>query len=146
MLYVCQRRAVEGEMPRLKFQFTVNWEREEEERYGKYIKAKIKEARERSGLTQTELASKLGRTQAYFSKLESGELVVSIVELLGIAQFTNTPIQNFLPIQDANKEDLTGQEWQLLTLFRKIEDDRIRGIALNQMRQLAEEEKPTTKK
>jgi transcriptional regulator with XRE-family HTH domain len=137
-------------MPKLKFQATLNWEREEEAEYISYIKAKIKDARENAGLTQSQLADKLGRTQAYFSKLEGGGpegrgLVPSIVEVLGIAHFTETPIQFFLPIQDAREDVLTGMEWQLIAHFRKIDSDEVRELALSTVKQLAGVRKPKAK-
>ena len=132
--------------PILRFQLTLNWSREEEEKYIKYIKARIKEAREESHMTQGELADKLGRTQAYFSKLEGSTLVPSIVEVLGIAQFTGKPIQFFLPIQDAREDFLTGEEWQLIAHFRNIEDEAIRDIALGTLKKMAEAKKTKGKK
>ena len=128
-------------MKTLKFQWTVNWEREDEAEYLKYIKAKIKEAREDADMTQGELAEKMGRTQAYFSKLEkigSGSLVPSVIELLGIAQFTKKPIQFFLPIQDRDEDILTGKEWQLITHFRRIIDEGVKDMAISTIKAFAE--------
>ena len=131
-------------MPKLKFQWTVNWERADEEKYLKHIKARIKEARDDAEMTQGELAQKVGRTQAYFSKLEGGELVPSVIELLGIAQFTKKPIQFFLPIQDEDQETLTGKEWQLVTYFKRIEDEQDKDIAISTVKAFAQ--KPRGKK
>ena len=125
-------------MPKLKFQWTVNWERENEEEYLKYIKDQIQKARRDAHMTQGELAQKLGRTQAYFSKLEAGTLVPSIIEILGIAQFTKKPIQFFLPIQDTDEETLTGKGWQLMEYFNRLEDDAARDMAIGAVKALAE--------
>jgi transcriptional regulator with XRE-family HTH domain len=124
-------------MPKLKLQWTINWERADEEEYLKYIKARIKEAREDANMTQGELGKKIGRTQAYFSKLESGGLVPSIIETLGIAQFTQKPIQFFLPIQDTDDESLSGKEWQLVAHFRQFDDDTVRDMAIGAVKALA---------
>ena len=129
-------------MPKMKFQFTANWEREEEENYLKHIKAQIRVARDNAHLTQGELAKKLGRTQAYFSKLESGDLVVSIIELLGIARYTNTPIQFFLPIQDTGEAVLTGKAWQLNSYFSKITSEEAQDAVLSVAKHFAEVAKP----
>jgi len=96
-------------------------------------------------LTQGELAEKLGRTQAYFSKLESGELVPSIVEMLGIAQHTQTPIQFFLPIQDTEEDQLNGMEWHLLSNFRNIEDNQLKEIVIDTAKKFAETKKARQK-
>ncbi|MBI5031753.1 MAG: helix-turn-helix transcriptional regulator [Chloroflexi bacterium] len=130
-------------MPKIKFQLTANWEREEDERYIQYIKARIRDARENHTpkMTQAELAEKLGRTQAYFSKLEKGELVPSIVEMLGIAQHTQTPIQFFLPIQDIKEDQLNGMEWRLLSSFRSIEDNQRKEIVIDTAKKFAETKK-----
>ena len=131
-------------MPKLKFQWTVNWERADESEYLKHIKRRIKEARDDVEMTQGELAQKVGRTQAYFSKLEGGELVPSVIELLGIAQFTGKPIEFFLPIQYEDEETLTGKEWQLVAHFRRIEDERDREIAISTVKAFGQ--KPKGKK
>ena len=44
------------------------------------------DARKRSGLTQVELATKLGRPQSFVSKVESGERRIDVVEMLQYAE------------------------------------------------------------
>lgn len=44
----------------------------------------IQEARENSGLTQSQLASRLGKPQSYVSKYESGERRIDVVEFVKI--------------------------------------------------------------
>jgi transcriptional regulator with XRE-family HTH domain len=44
----------------------------------------ITEARKKSGLTQADVAIKLGRPQSYVSKYENGERRLDVVEFLGI--------------------------------------------------------------
>lgn len=44
------------------------------------------EAREQAGLTQTELADKLGEYQSFVARLESGQRRVDVVEFLELAE------------------------------------------------------------
>jgi transcriptional regulator with XRE-family HTH domain len=47
--------------------------------------ALLKEKREAAGLTQTELASKLGEYQSFVARLESGQRRVDVIEFLELA-------------------------------------------------------------
>ncbi|OMQ30701.1 helix-turn-helix transcriptional regulator [Ensifer sp. 1H6] len=51
----------------------------------KALIALLIEKREAAGLTQTELAAKLGEYQSFVARLESGQRRVDVVELLEIA-------------------------------------------------------------
>lgn len=46
----------------------------------------LRETRQNAGLTQTEVASTLGRPQSYMSKSEAGERQVNVVELVAICR------------------------------------------------------------
>lgn len=48
--------------------------------------AKIKKAREESGLQQQDVARRLKRTQSYISKLESGQRRIDVVQLKALAK------------------------------------------------------------
>src|SRR5438477_1331961 len=50
-------------------------------RYAIFLK-KLKKARQDAGLTQTELATKIGETQTFVSKCERGERRIDVIELL----------------------------------------------------------------
>lgn len=52
----------------------------------KALIAYLIEARERAGLTQTELAEKLGEYQSFVARLESGQRRVDVVEFLELAE------------------------------------------------------------
>ena len=49
-------------------------------RYGAFLEL-LKKAREQAGLTQTQLAAKIGETQTFVSRCERGEWRIDVVEL-----------------------------------------------------------------
>lgn len=63
-------------------------------RYRAFI-ARMKQARIDAGLTQVELAAKLGRPQTWVSKCELGERRVDFVELEDIAAACGKPLAFF---------------------------------------------------
>ncbi|MBU1006701.1 MAG: helix-turn-helix domain-containing protein [Candidatus Omnitrophica bacterium] len=52
----------------------------------KSLVKRLVEAREQAGLLQEEVAKKLGRTQSYVSKLESGQRRIDIVQVKELAR------------------------------------------------------------
>jgi len=63
--------------------------------YKVFIK-RLKKAREDAGLTQIQSAKKLGATQAYISKVESGQLRVDVTQLKSFAKVYNKDSTYFL--------------------------------------------------
>ncbi|QDM00049.1 helix-turn-helix transcriptional regulator [Rhodopseudomonas palustris] len=55
----------------------------------KALIALLVEKREAAGLTQTELAAKLGEYQSFVARLESGQRRVDVVEFLELAELLN---------------------------------------------------------
>lgn len=55
----------------------------------KALIALLIEKREAAGLTQTELAAKLGEYQSFVARLESGQRRVDVVEFLELAELLN---------------------------------------------------------
>jgi transcriptional regulator with XRE-family HTH domain len=58
---------------------------------------RLREARERAGLTQAEVARALGKPQSYVSKCESGERRIDAIELQEFAELYSRPLSVFLP-------------------------------------------------
>jgi transcriptional regulator with XRE-family HTH domain len=56
----------------------------------------LKEIRQKNGITQVELAQKLGVPQSFVSKYESGERQLDILELRQICQFVGISFDNFV--------------------------------------------------
>jgi len=58
---------------------------------------KLRQARLDAGLTQLEVAQRLGKPQSYISKCESGERRVDFIELMDFAKNYKKPIEYFIP-------------------------------------------------
>ena len=56
----------------------------------------LKEIRQKRGITQVELAEKLGVPQSFVSKYESGERQLNILELRQICQLIGISFDNFV--------------------------------------------------
>jgi transcriptional regulator with XRE-family HTH domain len=56
----------------------------------------LKEIRQKNGITQVELAQKLGVPQSFVSKYESGERQLDILELRQICQLIGISFDNFV--------------------------------------------------
>lgn len=62
----------------------------------KYVIERLKKAREGAGLDQAIVAKKLGKTQSYISKIESGQRRVDIIALKEFARVYKKPVDYFL--------------------------------------------------
>ncbi len=56
----------------------------------------LKEAREEAGITQVDLAKKLGQSQSYVSKVERGDRRLDIVQLRTICQTLDLRLPDFV--------------------------------------------------
>src|SRR5882672_6301709 len=63
--------------------------------YGRF-RALLVQARKDAGLTQQELAMRLGRPQSFVSKTERGERRLDVIEFLEVAQALNLDVPRFL--------------------------------------------------
>ncbi len=62
----------------------------------RHLLALLREVRQNAGLTQTELANKLGKPQSYVSKYEAGERSLDLMELLKLCATIGIPLTNFV--------------------------------------------------
>ena len=62
----------------------------------KKIVERLKEARLDAGLGQVEVAEKLGRTQSYVSKIESGQRRFDVLQLKEFAKLYKKPLDFFV--------------------------------------------------
>jgi transcriptional regulator with XRE-family HTH domain len=60
------------------------------------IVERLKEARIENGLGQVEVAKKLGRTQSYVSKIESGQRRFDVLQLKEFAKLYKKPLDFFV--------------------------------------------------
>lgn len=58
--------------------------------------ARLRAAREGAGLTQVQVAARLGVPQSFVSKCESGERRVDVIELDALARVYRKPLQFFV--------------------------------------------------
>jgi len=56
----------------------------------------LRDAREKAGVTQVELAAKLGVPQSFVSKVESGERRVDLIELQAICKAMGISLTEFV--------------------------------------------------
>jgi transcriptional regulator with XRE-family HTH domain len=68
---------------------------EYEEQYRAFLR-RLRQARQDAGLTQEEVASRLGKPQSFVSKCESGERRVDVIELVRFASIYGKPLEFFL--------------------------------------------------
>ena len=76
-----------------------------DERYSKAI-AFLRARREELRLSQTELATKLGRRQQFVSKYESGERRLDFIELVDVAAFLQVPASELIGLVKRDSGDL----------------------------------------
>ena len=60
------------------------------------LRTLIREYREAGGLTQVELAERIGETQSYVSKVERGERRLDLVQLRVFCEAMKVPCQEFV--------------------------------------------------
>jgi transcriptional regulator with XRE-family HTH domain len=65
------------------------------------LRERLVAARHAAGLTQEQLAEKLGRPQSFVAKYEGGERRVDVVELIEIAQVLGSDLKHLLRTVEA---------------------------------------------
>lgn len=95
------------------------------------IGQKIREFRLQAGFTQEKLAEELGITFQQIQKYERGVTKVNLFKLQQLAETLKIPVSAFFQDGSFSALQLTDEEKQLLTTFRKIRSSAYRNSLLD---------------
>ena len=87
-----------------------------EDDFYKLVGEKIRLARQASGMSQADLASKIGMRRTSITNIESGQQNIQAYQLCLISEELNISILNLLPLTDSHETDVP----QLLTGLKVI--------------------------
>lgn len=93
---------------------------------------KIREARERQGLSQEELASQLGLGQRAISELENGKRRLAVTEVPILAAILDVPLLYFL----SDARSTTERDEILLEQFHLLPSDDMQQMVIDMVRLL----------
>ena len=100
-----------------------------------------KKARDEKDLSQRDMSFLVNRSQGFISKMEKGEVLPSLTDLLAMTLILEKPFKYFIPsfaYYKSKEGETDGEEWELLQAFRKIKSEDAKRIAINTIEQLAE--------
>lgn len=97
-----------------------------------YLGRKIREARERRGLSQEELASEMGLGQRAISELENGKRRLAVAEVPQLASTLDVPLLYFF--RETDNGTLLDQ--MLLEQFHQLPSDQLQNMAIEMLRLL----------
>ncbi|WP_051293097.1 helix-turn-helix domain-containing protein [Citrifermentans bremense] len=95
------------------------------------IGQKLREFRLQAGLTQEQLAERLGITFQQVQKYERGATKLNLVKLQQAAEALKIPVSAFFEEGNFSAFQLNPNEKKLLTLFRAIRSERYRSSILD---------------
>ncbi len=101
----------------------------------KAIARRVKDARTRAGLSQRDIAKKLGLTEAGYGHYERDRQTFTVEQLFKISRILGRPVEWFLGLDS----DLTADEGQLLALYRAAPSDAARAMVLRLVHSLVQE-------
>lgn len=114
------------------------WGQREENKYNRFIRERIVEARKEKGMTQEELARALQRSRETIANIESGRTEINAVDLMGIAYVLEKPVRYFYPQYVPTENDLSSQEWELIYYFRRTQNEALKKLLIRQAREFVE--------
>lgn len=95
---------------------------------------RIRQARDRLGISQEELAARISRDQRAVSEIENGKRRVAVTELPNIARALEVPILYFFE----GEIDITDEDRALITQYHRLESVHLRQTALEIIRLLGD--------
>lgn len=117
---------------------------------------RVRTLRERSGITQAEMARQLGISFQQLQKYESGKNRISAGRLKVVAELLDLPVETFFSAEDESHTHGAGaypsikdfrdsvESLELVRSFRRIQSTPTRDRVLALVKTLAEEERKTT--
>jgi transcriptional regulator with XRE-family HTH domain len=90
------------------------------------IGLKIKELRQRTGLSQEKLAEMVGVSYQQVQKYEAGVTTLSVIKLQAIADALEVPVTEFFNPTSITQVRLSLEESELLQAFRRIKNHELK--------------------
>lgn len=84
---------------------------------------RLKILRKEKGLSQTELAEKVGSVQAHIANIENGKRDIDIEMMIRLARALGVKAYELLP-EEEQPETLTSEEQAFIDLFRKSKTNK----------------------
>src|SRR3954465_1166621 len=95
-----------------------------------YIAQVVREARRARGLTQEDLAARIGVATQSLSNLERGKTMPTIATLMRMAEELDMPVASFLPTCGPGKSDQRlSSEAQIAALLDRLSDQEVKMAA-----------------
>lgn len=81
----------------------------------------MRDLREEKGITQAEIAEKLGMTSAGWGKVENGKSSLSVENLMKFCKFADTDAQKLLTLSQQTAKELIQEGWAVA--YSQVEND-----------------------
>lgn len=102
----------------------------------------IRRLRKVAGMTQMELADKMGITYQQVQKYEKGASELTIKRLRQVSDALSVPVSMFVPddagVAEADAPYLTEEETNLLTFFRRLKKKKLREGFIKMLKDIVE--------
>ena len=116
-------------------------QKDQEDRLDRFIRERIRLAREARGMSQDDLARFLQKTRVTVSDIERGRVRVGTYDLARIAAALEKPVAYFFPdsARGVTSEDLRPDEQEIVEAYRQLADNALQNLALRALKTVARE-------